>query len=96
MKTRPGSGSKPRGAKRRRKPTAKRKARAAAPAWTPPPGSTMSRSEVAWINRLLKKGHIVVGPDFGKPLDPDDELLKPGPPCRGAVDALIKDRNEGL
>ena len=56
----------------------------------------LTRAERASIARLEKAGLVVSGPDAGKPLDDDDELLKPGPACPGAVEALIEDRRSGL
>jgi len=51
--------------------------------------------DAALVADLVRRGVSVVGPDFGKPLDEDDEILKPGPPCPGAVDALLEDRRQG-
>ena len=57
--------------------------------------STLSRADRALIARLEKKGLLISGPDAGKPLDPDDEILQPGPACPGIVDEFIAMRREG-
>ncbi len=66
------------------------------PADRRPQRAALTRAERASIARLEKAGLIISGPDAGKPLDDDDELLKPGPACPGAVEALIADRRSGL
>lgn len=71
------------------------------PDHTSPPNPSTSAwpaldpEDAALVADLVRRGVAIVGPDFGKPLDEDDEILKPGPPCPGAVDALIEDRRQG-
>ena len=58
----------------------------------PAVASTLSASDRNLVEKLVRKGLATVGRDFGKPRADDDPIFQPGPPCPGAVEALLEDR----